>query len=250
MDGRATLDFIFKIADADTMNADFQFGRGVYDYFASVIPEKYPIVRPMMVFFPNAEKERGLRNLMFTAEEGHFIQTEAIYFLLQINLTYEKNFGEAIKYSNWLRTAYPQNAFFHALEGRVYATWSRWGDAVEIFRSVAQEYEKQTRGYNRLIASQAFYYIGRSEMLSGELDEAIVSFDRVLEISDAIPAVTYFELYSTLRRGMILDIIGNRNEALQEYEKVLDLPNQGDAHKRAKRYRRAPYGGSSGTSGA
>ncbi len=248
MDGRATLDYIFKIADADTTNADFQFGRGVYDYFASVIPEKYPIVRPMMIFFPNAEKERGLKNLMFTAEEGHFIQTEAVYFLLQIFLTYERDYVGAREYVEWLRTEHPRNAFFHALEGRVFASWARWDQAVRVFSEVVDLYERGTTGYNPLIASQAFYYIARYDMLAGRLDDALTGFDRVIDLNESLSAETYFKLYATLRRGMIFDKNGERSKALLDYHRVLDMKDQGQAHELAKRYRKDPYSGAAGSS--
>ncbi|TDI70547.1 MAG: tetratricopeptide repeat protein [Bacteroidetes bacterium] len=248
LDGRATLDYIFKIADADTTNADFQFGRGVYDYFASVIPERYPIVKPMMVFFPNADKKRGLKNLAFTAEKGHFIQTEAVYFLLQIYLSYDRDYDGARKHVEWLRTQHPQNALFHVLDGRVFATWSRWDRAVEVFREVIDLHERGATGYNRLIASQAHYFIGRFDMLSGRLEEAIIQFDRVIDLSKVIAAATYFNLFATLRRGMIYDTRGERESAIREYERVLDMKDRGGAHERAKRYRKAPYAGAIGSS--
>lgn len=248
LDGRAALDYIFKIADADTTNADFQFGRGVYDYFASVIPERYPIVKPMMIFFPDAEKERGLKNITYTAEKGQFIQTEAVYFLLQIYLNYERDFDGARKQVEWLRARHPRNAFFHVLEGRVFATWYRWDQAVEVFQEVIDLYERGATGYGDLIASQAEYYIGRFDMLAGRSDDALTRFDRVIDLSKTIPADTYFKLFATLRRGMIYDTRGERSSAILEYEKVLDMKDLGGAHERAKRYRKVPYAGAVGSS--
>ncbi len=242
MDGRKTLDYIFKIAESDTSNADFQFGRGVYDYFASIIPERYPIVRPMMIFFPDADRDRGLKNLAFTASEGDFIRTEAAYFLLQIYLFYEPDFEKARTYAQWLRTSYPGNAYFHVLEGRVYARWSLWDRTVSIFRDVVDRYERGQTGYNILLVSQALYYLGRYDMLRGRLDDAFAAFDRIVELSESIPTDTYFRVHAILRRGMILDQQGRRDLALVEYEKVLDMDDRGNSHDRAKQFRKTRYG--------
>ena len=240
-DGKETLDLIFKIAESDTSNADYQFGKGVYDYFASVIPERYPIVRPMMFFFPDADRERGLRNLRFTAQDGHFIRTEAAYFLLQIHLFYDPNFEAARTYSQWLRDSYPQNAYFHVLEGRVFARWSQWVQAEVIFRDVVDRHDQGRIGYNPLIASQALYYLGFYDMLRGHLDDAFVTLDRVAELGEPIPTDTYFKVNAALRRGMIHDLLDRRSEAIQEYENVLQMEDKGNAHEKAKQYRRNPY---------
>jgi tetratricopeptide (TPR) repeat protein len=240
-DGRETLDYIFRIAAADTTNADFQFGKGVYDYFASVIPRDYPIVRPMMFFFPKADRERGLRELEFTATDGRFIQTEAVYFLLQISLFYESDFLRAIRYSSWLRERYPDNAWFHALQGRVYAKWSQFKRSAVIFRDVIARYESGKRGYTAALAAQATYYVGRFEMNNGNFQQALDLFDRADGLSG--PGVeNAVTINSMLRRGMIHDILGERLLALDAYGKVLQMEDRAGLHKRARAYRKRPYG--------
>jgi len=41
--------------------------------------------------------------------------------------------------------------------------------------------------------------------------------------------------------GMALDLLDRRAEALERYDRVLQLPAQGKSHKLAQRYRRTPY---------
>lgn len=240
-DGRRTLDYIFKIAEADTMNADFQFGKGVYDYFASVIPERYPIVKPMMFFFPEADRERGLSRLEFTATSGRFIQTEAAYFLLQIHLFYEPDFQAAYRYATWLRDRYPDNAFFHVLEGRVFARWAQWIRAAAIFRDVVDRFDNGNAGYTASLASQALYYIGRYEMQGARYDDALAAFERVRNLSKNWDKDTFFDVHAELRTGMIHDLGGRRELALRSYERVLKMDDQGGSRDRAKQYRKNPY---------
>jgi tetratricopeptide (TPR) repeat protein len=241
LDGRETLDYIFRIADADTANADFQFGRGVYDYFASVIPDRYPQVKPLMFFFPEANRERGLRNLAFTAEEGHFIRTEAVYFLLQIHLYYEPRFTEARNRISWLREHYPNNAYFHVLEGRVYARWSQWQRAIPVFEDVVDRHAAGQAGYADVLATQALFYIGRFHMENGRLEEGMDAFQEIARLSGRFPSDTYFMVQALLRTGMIHDLRGERSDAVALYRRVLRMEDQGGSRDSARAYLRAPY---------
>jgi len=195
----------------------------------------------MMLFFPDADRDRGLKNLAFTASEGDFIRTEAAYFLLQIYLVYEPNFEKARTYAEWLRSSYPGNAYFHVLEGRVYARWSLWDATVLIFEDVVERYEEGKTGYNNLLVSQALYYLGRYDMLRGRMNDAFVRFDRILELGESIPTDTYFKVHATLRSGMILDQRDERALALEHYKKVLAMDERGNSRDRAKQYRKTPY---------
>jgi tetratricopeptide (TPR) repeat protein len=243
LDGRQTLDYIFKIAEADTTNADYQFGRGVYDYFASIIPERYPQVKLLMSFFPNADRKRGLRNLNFTADQGHFIRTEAVYFLLQIHLFYEPNFMEARRRVRWLRNSYPDNAYFHVLEGRLYARWSQWERAITVYREVVRLHDAGQRGYGDLLATQALYNIGRYEMGNERHDAALRAFERVGSLSADFPVDTYFSVNAVLRTGMIYDLQGRREEARALYRRVLDMDDEEGSRDEAREYLRNAYAG-------
>ncbi len=240
-DGRETLDYIFRIAESDSANADFQFGKGVYDYFAAVIPKTYPIVRPMMFFFPKADRERGLRELEFTARSGRYIQTEAVYFLLQIHLFYERDAAKALGEVRWLRTQYPQNAWFHALEGRVYVQKADHARAADVFRDVWDRWARGQRGYTDALAAQSAYYLGRFEANNGNFSQALGYFDRSDSLSgpDADNATA---LNTALRRGMIYDLLGERARAVTAYDRALRMEDRGDVHKRAKAYKKNPYG--------
>jgi tetratricopeptide (TPR) repeat protein len=242
-DGKAALEYIFDIAEADTSNADFQFGSGVYNYFASVIPDKYPIVKPMLFFFPSADRELGLSQLTMTATRGRLIQTEAVYFLLQIYLIYEPEFQKAVRYASWLTGKYPANAFFRLMEGRVYVKWGRWTRAMVAFDEVTEGYESKRVGYTPALASVAAFYRGRYYMQAKDFRSAQSSFEEVDRLTSGQPTDSRFRIESVLRLGMMYDLEGNRPEANASYERVLDMKKNGDSHDRARQYLKSPYTG-------
>ncbi len=241
-DGIRAMDYVLGVAEARPENDDYAFGKGIYDYYAAVIPERYPFARPVMVFFPRGDRQRGLQALERTAREGYYIQTEAAYFLLQIYYLFEQDFDKSVYYATWLRERHPGNAFFHAFEGRVYARWGRWLRAREIFSDVLGRYEAGTPGYTAGTADQALYYLARSYMAYGDYRTALTYLMRLEALTARHTDDTYFKVLGRLRQGMCYDALGQRTLAEARYRSVLQMEDQAGAHDRARRYLQVPYG--------
>ncbi|QXD14131.1 tetratricopeptide repeat protein [Rhodocaloribacter litoris] len=242
-DGKEAMQYVFRIAEHDTANADFIFGKGVYDYFADVVPEKYPVVKPLMLFFPDGDRTRGLRELRRVADEGRFIRTEAAYFLLQIYMIYEPDFAQSLAYVQRLRAWHPDNPFFHTLEGRVHAQWGRWREARRIYAEVLERYRAGQAGYTDALAVQALYYLGRAALNDGDPARAAGYLEELERITAREKRDSYFKTLGTLRLGMAYDALGRRSEALERYRRVRKMKDYAGAHDRARQYQKTPYGG-------
>ncbi|MEM8486766.1 MAG: hypothetical protein AAF564_14535 [Bacteroidota bacterium] len=243
MDGKNALDYVMAISEREDENADFGFGKAIYDYFSVVIPQEYPAVRPFTIFMKKGNKDRGLENLKRTMEEGYFIKTEAAYFLLQIYYTYEKSYRQSLAHVQWLREAHPQNSFFHVFEGRVYFRWGRWGDALPIFEDVLQKYEAETPGYSKTIGEQAYYYAARTHMVYDRFDVALAYLLQLESLTEQGDGSSVFKVLAYLRLGMVYDAKGERELATRYYNNVLELDDWSGAHGRAKRFLANPYRG-------
>jgi tetratricopeptide (TPR) repeat protein len=243
-DGVRAMDYVFAVADSDPTNADFQFGRGIYDYYAAVVPERYPYTRPAMILFPRGNRDRGLRLLERTAREGRFIQTEAAYFLLQIYYVFEDDREKSLQYAQWLRTKHPRNSFFHTFEGRVHARWGDWRQTREVFTDVLQRYRRGETGYNVATAEQALYFLGRVSMLYTEHETALRHLRELDRLASRTDADTYFKVLGRLRQGMTFDAMGRRDDAVRMYRSVLSMRDWAGAHDRARLYLERPYGAS------
>ena len=250
MDGRAAMRYVLRVAEREPSNHDYVFGKGIYDYYAVVVPQRYPFVRPVMVFFPDGNRERGLRELQRTAEQGTYIQTEAAYFLLQIYYLFERDYTKSVHYVSWLREQHPNNPFFHAFEGRVYARWGRWERSREIFEEVLARYERGQTGYLPATAEQALYYLARSHMAVGEYATALERLERLDEVAARTRKDTYFKVWGRLRHGMACDAMGRRRCAIDRYREVLHMEEMADSHDRAMDYLKEPYRGIAYSTGA
>lgn len=243
MDGRKAMNYVLSVADQNSENDDYVFGRGIYDYFAEVVPAKYPFVKPVMAFFPAGDRDRGLMLLERTAMDGYLIQVEAAYFLLQINYIFESDYSESVRWAEWLRQRYPDNSFFHAIEGRVHASFGRWHMVAPIFDEILRRYLNGDPGYNDSVAEQALYYLGRRQMVLRNYQEALDYFLKLEALASRLDDDTYFKVYGRLRQGMAYDAMGERELAVQRYREVLDMKDWPGVHDRARRYIKQSYPG-------
>ena len=242
LDGKRAMDYVLDVAAEEPDNADFLFGKAIYDYYAAAIPERYPWSKPFVAMFPSGSRQRGLAAMHRTFRDGTYIQTEAAYFLLQIYYLYEADFGKSLQFIDWLRARYPDNAFFHAMEGRIYARFGRWERSEEIFQTVMRRYALGDTGYNDALAEQALYYLGRAQQMRHNHGQALALFYRLEQIAGARPQNSAFQTLGRLRQGMAHDARGERQKALQRYREVLRLNDFSGSHDRARRYIERPYG--------
>ncbi len=241
-DGKRAMDYVLGVAEKDPSNHDYIFGKGLYDYYAAVIPERYPFARAITTFLPKGDRARGLAELERTASQGYYIQTEAAYFLLQIYYLFEKDFDKSVEYANWLRRRHPGNAFFHAIEGRIYARWGYWRQAETIFTDVLNRYKQGQAGYNAATAEQALYYLARARMNARQHKQGLSFLLQLEALSARSPDDTYFKVMGRLRQGMIYDALGQRALAQDRYREVLAMKEWGSSRDQAKKYLKHPYG--------
>ncbi|MEM1127639.1 MAG: hypothetical protein AAGI71_13385 [Bacteroidota bacterium] len=240
-DGLQAMDYVLGVAEDNPDNPDYVFGKGLYDYYAEAVPDKYPFVRPVMGLFPDGNKDAGLEALERTAREGYYIQTEAVYFLLQIYYLFERNYENSLEHVTWLRERHPGNAFFHGFEGRVYASFGRWKQATAVFDDILVRYLARQPGYTDALAEQALYFKARGLMIARDYEEALAELIKLEALTARTDNDTFFKVNGRLRQGMCYDALGQRDLATLRYREVLRMDEQGSAQERARRYLERPY---------
>ncbi len=241
--GKSAIGYVREAGQRADDLPDYLFGKGMYDYYAAIIPEQYTMGRALMLFLPDGDRERGLAQLRRAAEQGHFIQTEAVYFLLQIHYLYEDDYAISRERVQWLRNQHPDNPYFHNYEGRVYARWGRWRAAREVFASVVERYRNQQPGYTDAIAEQALYYLARERMIRDAYDEALQYLVQLDALTARDDGATPYRALGRLRQGMVYDALDRRAAAERRYREVLQMDDHHGTHERAERYLETPYSG-------
>lgn len=243
-DGRIGLSTIQKAHEIDPKNYDVMLGIGIYNYYAEVVPEKYPFVKPFMIFFPDGDKAKGIEQLRIAAEKGTYANVEASYFLTQILYFFEKQYDEALELATELHRRFPDNAIFHRYIGRCNAALGRYGVMQKVFNEIRARAARGKLGYGPIVEREARYYLGLAEMQLGNHDSALVHFFRCDELSRAVDKKEQsgFMVLANLKAGMIFDLQKKRDVAIQQYKKVLKWGEYQGSHKTAEEYLRTPYG--------
>ena len=238
-DGREALPVVEEAALLDPDNLDVQLGFGIYNYYAEVIPDEYPLVKPLMIFFPSGDKKLGIKQLKSTAMNGLYAKHEARYFLMTLYYNFEKDWESAQHYSEMLTSSFPNNPVFERWRGRIAVKKGDWITADSIFKNVLVKAKKNLTGYNKLkVKREATYYVANNYKITAQLDSALVYFNRCIIYSNRIPSEeeSGFLINSTLYIGAIKDMNGEYDEAIKYYNEVLEMREFGNSHSLAESY--------------
>ncbi len=237
-DGRDALPIVERAARLNPKNIDVHLGFGIYNYYAAVIPEEYPMVKPLMLFFPDGDKKKGLEQLNNTAQNGKYAKYEAQYFLMTLNYTYENNPFKADEYAEMLIKEFPDNPTFQRWKGRISVKKGDYISASAIFQNILEKSKSGFPGYNnKRTKREANYYIGLQYFNVSKLDSSFHHFKECEKISREIDEEeSGFLVNAVLYQGMIYDLWGKRNDAIKKYEAVLDMDEYANSHKLAESY--------------
>ena len=237
-DGREALPIVEEAASLDPNNMDVQLGFGIYNYYAAVIPNENPLIKPLMIFFPDGDKDKGIQQLKNTAFNGKFAKYEARYFLMTLYYRYENNSIVADDYAKLLQEDFPDNPVFEKWRGRIAIKRGDYFLADSVFRSVMLKAEKGYFGYNKPNSlREAAYYVGNNLKNSGQLDSAKVYFEKCINESKKIDEEgeeSGFQVNAVLFLAQMAETLNRKDEAIEYYEKLLDMNDYGRSHSIAE----------------
>ncbi len=242
--GRKALPLVHAAFAADPSNYDILFGTGIYNYYADVIPSEYPLVKPLLLFIPSGDRQKGIGDLTLASERGKYAATEATYFLMQIYYFHEHDYPKVLALALDLTRRYPNNMVFHRYLGRAYAAMANWPMAESVFKEIVARCRRGQRGYTMYLEREATYNLGVALQALGRLDEALEDFYRCDELSRVADKTepSGFMAMANLKMGNIYDLQGKRDLAVIQYNKVMGMKEYKDSMTQARSYLKKPYG--------
>jgi len=242
-DGREALPIVERASKLDPKNQDVQLGFGIYNYYAAVIPEEYPLVKPLMIFFPSGDKAKGIDQLKNTAVNGKYAKYEAQYFLMTLNFQFENNPYEADTYAKQLSSEFPDNPSFERWVGRIAVKKGEAQRYVQVFTDVLDKCHQQKNGYGKVAEREAEYYLGLFYKNVNAPDSALPHFEKSLQLSLQIDKdeTSGFQINTELYLGMMYDALNERDKAVKKYNTVLELKEFGSSREMAKKYLEQPF---------
>jgi len=241
--GRKALPIVQEASSLDPNNFDILLGSGIYNYFAEVIPQQYPFVKPLLLFVPAGDKQKGIQQLTAAAEKGKYADVESSYFLMQLYYQFEKDYPKALRLAQNLHERFPNNMIFHKYLGRCQVALGNWSGVQSIFTDITTRARNHQRGYDAATEREAEYYLGLHEMTNRQFDQALRHFYRCDELSRMLDRdeASGFMVQTNLKVGNIYDLQAKRDLALAQYKKVLDMKEYNNSYKQAKQFLQTPY---------
>ncbi len=242
-DAREALDILIACNKLAPSNYDIMLGTGIYNYFAAALPERYPALKPIMLFLPNGDKKLGVLQLEAAAKHARYAAIEAKVVLQMVyGNQFERQAIDYLRVCSELYFAYPQNAFFH----RKFATallQNGYVDSSEThWHAILEHYRLKHFGYDAYAAREALYYLGTFLFNKSKLEDALPYFykcDEACRYLDEDPSGFMVKL--NLYVGKIYDLQGKRDLAIMQYQKVLSWTDTQNSHADAQQYMAKPF---------
>ncbi|MBM4178764.1 MAG: tetratricopeptide repeat protein [Ignavibacteria bacterium] len=245
-DGRTALSILQDCQRLAPTNHDILLGTGLYNYWAAVLPEQYPALKPVMVFLPRGDKTIGLAQLKSAGRLARYASVEAKVVLLDAYMYFEKNYLEALDFAIELRNTYPGNPKFHIEYARSLTYLWRVEDAYKSWDEILDCNYRGKAGYmNRYIVREALYNMGSLLFHQNkEIPTAIAYLDRCVKESKVIDKqkISWQYPWALVRLGQVHDMQGKRQEAIAFYKQVLAIDNSSTkSYEAATKYLASPY---------
>jgi hypothetical protein len=158
--GARLLEYLDKSREANGLSTEFQFGVGLFDYYAVWIAEEYPWLRPILFFFPKGNSRRGLAELRNVGTTAFYTKTEANYFL--VNILYsqrEKQNVQAFSIAKSLAYEFPDNARFQTDYIKLCFDQAEWGECEKTCRAFLAKSNTGLIGYTPYLSRSVTYIL-------------------------------------------------------------------------------------------
>ena len=195
---KRALTYLQKSRAANGLSPEFIFGEGLFNYYAGWISAEYPWLRPVLLFFPKGDHDRGLAQLSVAARQGFYTGTEARFFRMRIlGSERENQTQEALLAARSLAQDFPDNAVF----ARSYATHAfaegAFGECEHTSRTILAKLNQGLAGYEAASGRVAAYYL--AYLLQNRYRDPVLAADyyrRCLVFSETAQLTTGYYLFA------------------------------------------------------
>ncbi len=156
---KRALEFMERAKAGNGLSPEFLFGEALFNYYAVWIHETYPMLRPVLVFFPKGDKRLGLKQLRYVSNSGFYTGNEAKVFLMKIYANEESNMEDALQVAQGLARKYPNNAYFARFYARLLFVQGHFTMAERVSLDILSKLEQQMPGYEPVSGRYASYIL-------------------------------------------------------------------------------------------
>ncbi|MDX1629267.1 MAG: tol-pal system protein YbgF [Fulvivirga sp.] len=234
--GKNALKYMQESEGLHYLSPELLFGDALYNYFSVWVPENYPLLKPVLAFFPKGDKELGIEQLKEVSYNAFYTRTEAQVFLMRIWNSYENERRKALQLSEYLHQTYPGNPYFHRYYARLLYGTGQYTKVEPIAKNILAKVDSGATGYEENSGRYAAFFLGQVYEAKRDYENAKYYYKRVVDFAQTIDATeSGYYLYSLIALGDIAKKEGNEKEAKKYYKLVKkEGKRKHSAHKRAR----------------
>ncbi|UII21835.1 tetratricopeptide repeat protein [Fulvivirga ligni] len=234
--GKNALNYMQEIEDDSDLSPELLFGKALYNYFSVWVPENYPLLKPIIAFFPKGDKKLGIQQLTEVSYNAFYTRIEAMVFLMRILNSYENNKPRALQIGEYLHTTYPDNPYFHRYYARLLYSSGKFHAARPVAEDIIKRIDDGMIGYEGTSGRYAAFFLGQIYESQKNNEKAKYYYLKAKTYSEEIKATdTGYYHYSLLALGDIYKEEGNDRESKRYYKLVKKQAKRGDSvHKSAR----------------
>jgi hypothetical protein len=208
---------------------------GLYEYVVAKLPWYVKWIAQIAGY--KGTEERSFKYLRTAATKSEFASVNARNLLVVLCLR-EKLYDEALQNAQFLQHQYPRNVLLHLNVAQILKEMNRPDQAVDVYMKIIGQAEARTPNYQKMPVDLLRYNVGKAVMNMDRLELAQRLFTEAV-LDPATPARE--RALSQLSLAEVLDLRGNRQQAITNYQQVLTAANFEDSHNAAQSYLKKPY---------
>ena len=235
--GRKALKYLEISQEYNYLSPELLFGDALYNYFAVWIPENYPILKPVLAFFPDGDKELGLEQLREVSLNAFYTRIEAQVFLMQILANDKHDYVAALGFAQYLHEHYPNNPYFHRYFVRYLYSQHRYRQVEPIALDILGRIEEGMFGYEATAGRYAAFFLGQVYQSRKDFEKAEKYYLQAIEFARQRDNIdTGYSLYSMLNLGRIAKDRSDKKLAKKYFKMVKKHASRKDGvYKEANR---------------
>jgi len=234
--GKNALKYLENSSNQSDLSPEFLFGDALYNYYSVWIPENYPILKPILIFFKKGDKELGINQLQEVANNAFYTRTEAQSFLMRILAIEEQEVIRALQVSQYLSQTFPDNSYFHRFYARLLYTTGKHWQAEKESLAIINKIDSGMVGYGPVTGRYACFFLGQIYVRKSNFDDAQKYYMRAVRFAEQSEDIeSGYYLFSLIGLGDIANRTGDSKGARAYYKRVKkESKRSHPAFKRAK----------------
>ena len=236
--GSKSLKYLGDCRGHEDYSPELLFGDALFNYYAQWIREEYPLLRPIMMFFPKGDKQKGIDQLKEVTRNAFYSRTEAQFYLIRILSSGEdRDMQEALRVGKILHKDYPDNPYFHRYYTRLLYQSGRYADAQKNSLDILSNVDSVKAGYEANSARYACFFLGHIYEIKRNYADAKTYYEKGLVYAEQANATDMgYYFFSLLHLGIIAKKEGDKQLAKSYFKRVKKVAKRKHStHERARK---------------